>query len=55
MTLIEFVFQKLRTPKTWTDKCLKSAVSDDSWTTNQHGKRAIILLKSVSEQFYHIY
>ena len=29
MTLIDFVFPKLRTVKTWLDKCLKSNVSED--------------------------
>ena len=30
MTVIAFVFPKLRTPKTWLDKCLKSPVWEDS-------------------------
>ena len=30
MTLIDFWFPKLRTPKTLSDKCLKSLVSEDS-------------------------
>ena len=34
MILIDFVFPKLRTPKTWSDKCLKSSVSEDPSTTN---------------------
>ena len=34
MTLIDFVFSKLRTPKTESDKCLKSAVSEDPSTSN---------------------
>ena len=34
MTLIDSVFPKLRSPKTWSDKCLKSPVSEDSWTRN---------------------
>ena len=29
MTLIDLVFSKLRTPKTWLDKCLRSPVSED--------------------------
>ena len=29
MTLIDFVFSKLRTPKMWLDKCLKSLFSED--------------------------
>ena len=33
MTLIDFVFSKLRTPKTESDKCLKSAVSEDPSTS----------------------
>ena len=33
MTLITFSFPKLRTPKTWLDKCLKSPVSDDRFTS----------------------
>ena len=32
MTLIDFVFSKLQTPKTWLDKCLKSPVSEDAST-----------------------
>ena len=34
MTLINFVFPKLRTPKTWLDKCLKSPISEDSSRRN---------------------
>ena len=34
MTLIDFVFPKLRTPKTWWDKCLKSPVSEDPSRSN---------------------
>ena len=34
MTLIDFVFSKLRTPKTESDKCLKIAASEDPSTSN---------------------
>ena len=34
MNPIDFVFRKLRSPKTWSDKCLKSPVSDDPLTSN---------------------
>ena len=34
MTLIDFVFPKLRTPKTWLDKCPKSPVSEDPSKSN---------------------
>ena len=34
MTLIVFAFPKIRTPKTWLDKCVKSPDSEDPWTTN---------------------
>ena len=34
MTLIDFVFPKWRTPKTWLDKCLKSPVWDGPSTSN---------------------
>ena len=34
MTLADFVFPKLRTPKTESDKCLKSPVSEDPSTSN---------------------
>ena len=34
MTLIDFVFPKLRTLKTWLDKCLKGPVSEDHSTSN---------------------
>ena len=34
MTLIAFVFPKLRTRKTWWDKCLKSHLSEDPPTSN---------------------
>ena len=33
MTLIDFVFPKLRTPKTWSDKCLKRPNSEDLSTS----------------------
>ena len=34
MTLITFAFPKLRTPKTESGKCLKSAVLEDPFTSN---------------------
>ena len=34
MTLTAFVFSKLRTLKTWLDKCLKSPASEDHSTRN---------------------
>ena len=34
MTLIDFAFPILRTPKTWSDKCIKPHVSQDSSTSN---------------------
>ena len=34
ITLLDFVFPKLRTPKRWLDKCLKKPVSEDTSTTN---------------------
>ena len=34
VTLIDFIFSKLRTPKTWLDKCLKGPVSEDPSTSN---------------------
>ena len=34
MTFIAFVFPKLRTLKTWLDKCLKNPVPDDPSTSN---------------------
>ena len=34
MTLIAFVFSKIRTLKTWLDKCLKGPVSEDPSTSN---------------------
>ena len=34
MTLLDFVFPKLRTPKTWLDKTLKSPVSEEALTSN---------------------
>ena len=34
MTFIDFIFRKLRSPKKWSDKCLKSPVSDDPSTNN---------------------
>ena len=47
MTLIDFVFPKLQTPKTWSDKCLKSPVSEDPSTfnkVNEHRSTFIILI-----------
>ena len=35
MTHIDFVFPKLWTAKTWSDKCLKSPVSEDPSTSNK--------------------
>ena len=34
MTLIDFVFRKLRPPKTWSDKCVKCPVLGDLSTSN---------------------
>ena len=34
MTLIDFVFAKLPTPKTWLDKCLQSPVLEHPWRRN---------------------
>ena len=34
MILTNFVFLKLRTPKTWLDKCLKSPVLENLCTSN---------------------
>ena len=34
MTLIDFAFPKLRSLKTWLDKCLKSNVSEDLLKSN---------------------
>ena len=34
MTLMAFLFPKLRTPKTWVDKFLKSPVSEGPWKSN---------------------
>ena len=34
MTLVAFVFLRLRTAKTWLDKYLKSAVWEDPWKSN---------------------
>ena len=34
VTLIDFVFSTLRTPKTWLDKCLKSPISENSSKSN---------------------
>ena len=34
ITLIDFVFSKIWTPKTWSDKCLESPVLDDPSTSN---------------------
>ena len=34
MTLIDFVFPKLPTLGTWSDKCLKSLVSEEPFASN---------------------
>ena len=40
ITVGDFVFRKLQTPKTWLDKCLKSPVLEDSPTSNiVHGPK----------------
>ena len=53
MTLIEFVFPKLQTPKTWSEKCRESPVSED--LEKKHAKRAKALLKSLSQHLYYIH
>ena len=52
MTLIEFVFLKLRTPKMWSAKCLN--VLFDKTFDKQDGKRTQALLKSASQHLYQI-
>ena len=54
MTLIYFVFPKLRTPKSWLDKYLKNS-SFRGPSEKQNGKRAVIQLKSAPQHLYHIY
>ena len=49
MTLIDFVFPKIPTLKTWLDKLLKNPVSEDPLTRN------MILLKFASQHLYHLY
>ena len=39
VTLTDFVFPKLQTPKTWSDKCLKNPLSDNPWTSNMANVR----------------
>ena len=34
MTFIDFIFAELRTPKTWSEKHLKSPLADDHSTSN---------------------
>ena len=34
MTLIDFLFAELRTPKTWSDRCPKSPISEESSASN---------------------
>ena len=55
MTLTGFVFPKLRTLKTWIDKCLKSPVPEDPSTSNMDGKSAKKLLKSEPQHLYQIH
>ena len=52
MTLTAFVFPKLRTLKTWLDKCLKISRFRGPFE-KQHGKRAKALLKFASQHLYH--
>ena len=54
MTLIDFVFSKLRTPKTESDKCLKKCCFRGP-LDKQHGKCAQAPLKSSSQHVYEIH
>ena len=54
MTLIDFVYPKLPTTKTRSDKCLKSLNVFREPFYKQNGKRASTLLKSASQHLYHI-
>ena len=54
MTLTAFVFPKLRTLKTWLDKCLKISRFRGPFE-KQHGKRAKALLKFASQHLYYIH
>ena len=54
MTLTAFVFPKLRTLKTWLDKCLKISRFRGPFE-KQHGKRAKALLKLASQHLYYIH
>ena len=52
MTLIDFVFVKLRTPKTWLDKCLKITVLEYPSRSNMvNGPKHYCILP----HYYHIY
>ena len=42
MTLKTLVYLKLRTPKTWLDKCLKSHASEDLLTSNMVNVRSTV-------------
>ena len=54
MTLTAFVFPKLRTLKTWLDKCLKSPVSEGPPTSNIVNVKKT-LFKSSSKQLNRFY
>ena len=54
MTLTAFVFPKLRTLKTWLDKCLKSPASEGPSTSNMVNVKKT-LFKSSSKQLYRFY
>ena len=55
MTLIDFLFPKLGSSKMWSDKYLKTPISEDASTSNMVGKHAQALLKSTSQHLYHIH
>ena len=52
MTLIAYVLPKLRTRKTWIDKCLKSPVGDDPFICKNY-KRAETLIQSPRQHLYY--
>ena len=44
MTLTDFVFPNLPAPKTWSDKCLKSPVSEDPLTSNMENEHSTFII-----------
>ena len=52
MTLIDFRFPKLGPPKTWSEKCLKTPVSEDPSRSNMVTVQSAVVISIIAHLAY---